>query len=64
MLLVGKHTISMVIFNSYVKLPEGSLRLGGARAITSSVAVKWSHFLQAKTSHQRVREEFAVGVPG
>jgi hypothetical protein len=24
MLLMGKSTISMVIFNSYVKLPEGS----------------------------------------
>ena len=33
MLLMGKSTISMAIFNSYVKLPEGIYLVGGVEHV-------------------------------
>ena len=37
MLLMGKLTISMVIFNSYVKLPEDLGNLGGRFALIHEI---------------------------
>ena len=45
MLLMGKSTISMAIFNSYVKLPEG--RLDWFRMVQDGLGLIW-----AKLNHQ------------
>ena len=61
MLLMGKSTISMAIFNSYVKLPEGIYLVGGVEHVLW-LSIYWAvhnpnwrtHIFQRGWNHQPV----------
>ena len=52
----GKSTISMAIFNSYVSLPEGMLRLTSHNHHTSSVTVPSTEHVKISNGSHKERE--------